>query len=134
MIWRLVNLIDIHNIKYCYNMKYLKSFGLLILRICIGAMLIHHGYEKLENIPNFANAFVKPLGLPFPEFFSYVAAYSEIVGSWLLSTVYCWHYNICHLSCNSYIRFQYILIGVTSTLLWRCFWCIMYGWWRICHR
>ena len=39
-------------------MKYLKSFGLLILRICIGAMLIHHGYEKLENIPNFANAFV----------------------------------------------------------------------------
>ncbi len=65
-------------------MKYLKSFGLLILRICIGAMLIHHGYEKLENIPNFANAFVKPLGLPFPEFFSYVAAYSEIVGSWLL--------------------------------------------------
>jgi len=49
-------------------------------------MLIHHGYEKLENIPNFANAFVKPLGLPFPEFFSYVAAYSEIVGSWLLIT------------------------------------------------
>ena len=46
-------------------MKYLKSFGLLVLRICIGAMLIHHGYEKLENIPNFANAFVKPLGLPF---------------------------------------------------------------------
>ena len=86
MIWRLVNLINIHNIKYCYNMKYLKSFGLLILRICIGAMLIHHGYEKLENIPNFANAFVKPLGLPFPEFFSYVAAYSEIVGSWLLIT------------------------------------------------
>ena len=30
-------------------MKYLKSFGLLILRICIGAMLIHHGYEKLEK-------------------------------------------------------------------------------------
>ena len=41
-------------------MKYLKSFGLLILRISIGAMLIHHGYEKLENIPNFSNAFVKP--------------------------------------------------------------------------
>ena len=62
----------------------MKSFGLLILRISIGTMLIHHGYEKLENITNFANAFVKPLGLPFPEFFSYIAAYSEIVGSWLL--------------------------------------------------
>ena len=53
MIWRLVNLISIHNIKYCYNMKYLKSFGLLFLRICLGAMMIHHGYENLENIHNF---------------------------------------------------------------------------------
>ena len=47
-------------------------------------MLIHHGYEKLENIQNFADAFVKPLHLPFPVFFSYIAAFSEIVGSWLV--------------------------------------------------
>ena len=49
-------------------------------------MLIHHGYEKLDNINNFADAFVRPLHLPFPIFLSYVAASSEIVGSWLLIT------------------------------------------------
>ena len=47
-------------------------------------MLIHHGYEKLENIENFADAFVRPLHLPFPIFFSYIAALSEIVGSWMV--------------------------------------------------
>jgi len=62
----------------------IKSLGLLILRLSIGIMLIHHGYEKLENIENFADAFVRPLHLPFPIFFSYIAAFSEIVGSWMI--------------------------------------------------
>ena len=62
----------------------IKSFGLLILRLSIGTMLIHHGYEKTADIENFANAFVRPLGLPFPIFLSYIAAYSEIYGSWLI--------------------------------------------------
>ena len=47
-------------------------------------MLIHHGYEKLNDIENFANAFVRPLHLPFPIFLSYIAAFSEIAGSWAL--------------------------------------------------
>jgi len=62
----------------------IKSLGLLILRLAVGIMLIHHGYEKLENIENFADAFVRPLHLPFPIFFSYIAAFSEIVGSWMI--------------------------------------------------
>ncbi len=62
----------------------IKSFGLLILRISIGTMLIHHGYEKTADIENFADAFVRPLHLPFPIFFSYIAAFSEIVGSWMI--------------------------------------------------
>ena len=62
----------------------IKSFGLLILRISVGAMLIHHGYEKTADIQNFADAFVRPIGLPFPIVSSYIAAYSEIYGSWLL--------------------------------------------------
>jgi len=64
----------------------LKSVGLFVLRLCIGVLLIHHGYEKLANIENFAEAFVKPLHLPFPIALSYIAASSEIVGSWLLIT------------------------------------------------
>ena len=64
----------------------MKSLGLLILRLSIGIMLIHHGYEKLTNIDNFADAFVRPLHLPFPVFLSYAAAFSEILGSWMLIT------------------------------------------------
>ena len=40
--------------------------------------------EKLANIENFADAFERPLYLPFPIFLSYIAAFSEIGGSWLL--------------------------------------------------
>ena len=63
-----------------------RSLGFLVLRLAIGTMLIHHGFEKLDNIENFAEAFVKPLHLPFPIFLSYIAAFSEIGGSWLLIT------------------------------------------------
>ena len=52
----------------------IKSFGLLILRLSIGTMLIHHGYEKTADIQNFADAFVRPIGLPFPIISSYIAA------------------------------------------------------------
>ena len=62
----------------------IKSFGLLILRLSIGTMLIHHGYEKTADIENFADAFVRPIGIPFPIIASYIAAYSEIYGSWLV--------------------------------------------------
>ena len=61
-----------------------RNVGLLILRISIGTMLIPHGYEKTADINNFADAFVSPIGIPFPILASYIAAYSEIYGSWLL--------------------------------------------------
>ena len=64
----------------------IRSLGFLLLRLSIGIMLIHHGYEKLDSIENFADAFVRPLHLPFPIFLSYIAAFSEIGGSWLLIT------------------------------------------------
>ena len=55
-----------------------------MLRVFTGALLIHHGFEKLNDINNFADAFVRPLHLPFPITLSYIAAASEIGGSWLL--------------------------------------------------
>ena len=61
-----------------------KDLAILILRVFTGALLIHHGFEKLNDINNFADAFVRPLHLPFPITLSYVAAFSEIVGSWSL--------------------------------------------------
>ena len=64
----------------------LPDLGILILRVFVGTLLIHHGYEKLANIENFADAFVRPLHLPFPILLSYTAAFSEVIGSWLLIT------------------------------------------------
>ena len=61
-----------------------KNFAFLVLRVFTGALLIHHGFEKLNDINNFADAFVRPLHLPFPITLSYVAAGSEIGGSWLI--------------------------------------------------
>ncbi len=61
-----------------------KDFAFLVLRVFTGALLIHHGFEKLNDINNFADAFVRPLHLPFPVTLSYLAAGSEIGGSWLL--------------------------------------------------
>ncbi len=60
------------------------DLAFLVLRVFTGTLLIHHGFEKLNDINNFADAFVRPLHLPFPVTLSYLAAGSEIVGSWLL--------------------------------------------------
>tara|TARA_B100000579_G_scaffold179271_1_gene146104 strand:- start:2426 stop:3010 length:585 start_codon:yes stop_codon:yes gene_type:complete len=62
----------------------LKDLAILLLRVFTGALLIHHGFEKLNDINNFADAFVRPLHLPFPITLSYIAAASEIIGSWSL--------------------------------------------------
>ena len=62
----------------------LNDLAILLLRVFTGALLIHHGFEKLNDINNFADAFVRPLHLPFPVTLSYIAAGSEIIGSWSL--------------------------------------------------
>ena len=64
----------------------IKSAGFLALRPCVGVLLIHHGYEKFANPENFADAFIRPLHLPFPVVLAYLAASSEVLGSWLLIT------------------------------------------------
>ena len=63
---------------------FLRDFAFLVLRVFTGVLLIHHGFEKLNDIDNFAEAFVRPLHLPFPITLSYLAAGAEIGGSWLL--------------------------------------------------
>jgi putative oxidoreductase len=56
-----------------------------ILRLVIGVMMIHNGLDKLSNIESFAQAYVAYLGLPFPIFLSYVAAYTELIGAPLVA-------------------------------------------------
>ena len=60
------------------------NFALLIIRVFVGSLLIHHGFEKLNNIENFAEAFLRPIHIPFPILSAYFASACEIIGSWLL--------------------------------------------------
>jgi putative oxidoreductase len=55
-----------------------------IMRAVIGIVMIHNGLDKLGNIESFAEAYVAYIGLPFPIFFSYVAAFTELIGAPLL--------------------------------------------------
>jgi len=62
----------------------LTSVALLLLRLTIGVMMIHHGHEKLADPQQFADTYVASLHLPFPLFFAYAAGFSELIGSWLM--------------------------------------------------
>lgn len=55
------------------------------LRAVVGLMIIHNGLDKLGNIESFAEAYVAYIGLPFPIFFSYVAAFTELIGGPLVA-------------------------------------------------
>ncbi|KAK3263593.1 hypothetical protein CYMTET_27614 [Cymbomonas tetramitiformis] len=55
------------------------------IRAFSGLMMIHNGLDKLAGPEGFAQFVVEPyLGLPFPLFFTYAAAYAELVGAGLL--------------------------------------------------
>ncbi|MDJ0582056.1 MAG: DoxX family protein [Crocosphaera sp.] len=56
-----------------------------IFRLVVGVMMIHNGLDKLGNIESFAEAYVSYIGLPFPIFFSYVAAFTELIGAPLVA-------------------------------------------------
>ncbi|AFY65924.1 DoxX family protein [Geitlerinema sp. PCC 7407] len=65
--------------------SYLSQIGWTVLRLVVGIMMIHNGLDKLGNIEGFAEAYVKVIGLPFPIFFSYCAAYTELIAAPLLA-------------------------------------------------
>ncbi|NMF57582.1 DoxX family protein [Pseudanabaena yagii] len=63
----------------------LTQASLLLLRVVLGTVMIHNGLDKLSDIPSFAEAYVEVIGLPFPIFFAYCAAITELVASPLLA-------------------------------------------------
>lgn len=70
--------------RYFLRPGALASAGLLLLRVALGLMMIHHGQEKLANPEFFAANYVVPLHLPFPLLIAHLAGYAEIFGSWCL--------------------------------------------------
>lgn len=69
---------------YLLGQGRLQSLGLLLLRLAVGVMMIHHGHDKLADPQGFATNYVAALHLPFPLLMAYAAGYAEILGSWLL--------------------------------------------------
>lgn len=67
------------------NANVLSQATLALLRVVIGVMMVHNGQDKLADIESFAHAYVEYLGLPFPIFLSYVAAYTELIGAPLVA-------------------------------------------------
>lgn len=65
--------------------NYWSQTAWTVLRVVAGVVIIHNGLEKLNNIESFAQAYVSVIGLPFPIFFSYVAAFTELIGAPLLA-------------------------------------------------
>jgi len=64
---------------------WLTQASLLLLRVVLGTVMIHNGLDKMADIPGFAEAYVEVIGLPFPIFFAYCAAITEVVASPLLA-------------------------------------------------
>lgn len=59
--------------------------GWAVLRLVVGVMMIHNGLDKFSNIESFSQAYVEVIGLPFPLFFSYLAALTETVAAPLVA-------------------------------------------------
>lgn len=68
-----------------FTASYLSQFAWTTLRVVAGLVMIHNGLDKLADIPGFADAYVRVIGLPFPIFFSYCAAYTELIAAPLLA-------------------------------------------------
>ncbi len=68
-----------------YSPNFWSQTSWAIFRVVVGIMMIHNGLDKLANIEGFAEAYVAYIGLPFPIFLSYVAAYTELIGAPLVA-------------------------------------------------
>ncbi len=62
-----------------------SQLGWTVLRLVAGLFMIHNGLDKLADIEGFAAAYVEVIGLPFPIFFAYVAAYTELIAAPLVA-------------------------------------------------
>lgn len=67
------------------NANFASQTTWAIVRATVGIMMVHNGLDKLADIDSFAQAYVAYLGLPFPVFLSYIAAYTELIGAPLVA-------------------------------------------------
>ena len=56
----------------------------LAIRLAAGTLMIHNGLDKLSDVQGFADNVVSYIGLPYPVFFTYCAAYIEVIGAFFI--------------------------------------------------
>lgn len=61
------------------NKKNCADWGLLALRLALGAVFIYHGWLKLSDIPATAG-FFEAVGIPLAMFFAWLVALVEFIG------------------------------------------------------
>ena len=80
-----LNLSPVSLFKPNVSLNLAAQTTLAIVRVTVGIMMVHNGFDKLANIESFAQAYVAYIGLPFPIFFSYIAAFTELIGAPLVA-------------------------------------------------
>ena len=71
--------------KSSINPCVLSQAGWALFRVGVSLMMVHNGLDKLEDIEGFASAYVEVIGLPFPVFFAYIAALTELLAAPMLA-------------------------------------------------
>jgi putative oxidoreductase len=82
-----------------------------LLRVGVGLLMIHNGLDKLADVQKFADGVVSFIGLPYPVFFSYCAAYVELVGAILLAVGLLTRFNAAALFATMLIAIYFHLKG-----------------------
>lgn len=72
-------------LKFSQSENTLFQLTWAILRVGVGLLMIHNGLDKLADVQGFADGVVTFIGLPYPVFLTYCAAYVEIVSALLLA-------------------------------------------------
>ncbi len=63
----------------CLATPWMKNFGLLVLRLTVGAIFIYAGWMKLSDMTMVVGMFTN-MGLPIPAVFAYLIAVGEFAG------------------------------------------------------
>ena len=73
------------------DLPVLADLGMLVLRVVTASLMVHHGIDKLQHVEGFSQGviagyfpFLLMGGLIPPEFWTYLSAGFELVGSFCL--------------------------------------------------
>ena len=68
------------------RMDRLAPYGVLLIRITVGAIIAYHGYPKLVNgVAGLASTVIPKMGFPAPLFFAYLVMITEVAGGLMLA-------------------------------------------------